>query len=183
MHAKLLLLFPTLCDPMHYSLPGSSVHGILQETILEWVAMLSSRESSRPKDRTRVSCLAGMFFTAESPWKPPFYPPYLPLLKCWSWACSSSESLRYFTSSVPPAHLHGHCLSLGSHHLSLLQSNSVCSVSYWESITCTAALGSCHIFVQPPLSKQLRSARYWAMCLSLMFESDRVSRLLKNYNP
>ena len=36
----------TLCDPMDYSLPGSSVHGILQVRIMEWVAMPSSRESS-----------------------------------------------------------------------------------------------------------------------------------------
>ena len=38
----------TLCDPMGYSLPGSSVHGILQTRMLEWVAMLSSRGSSWP---------------------------------------------------------------------------------------------------------------------------------------
>ena len=45
----------TLCDPMDYSLPGSSVHRILQARILEWVSMPSSRRSSRPKDLTRVS--------------------------------------------------------------------------------------------------------------------------------
>ena len=39
-------LCPTLCDPMDYSPPGSSVHGIFQAGILEWVAMLSSEESS-----------------------------------------------------------------------------------------------------------------------------------------
>ena len=41
--AKLLQLCPTLCDPMDYSPPGPSLHGILQERILEWVAMPSSR--------------------------------------------------------------------------------------------------------------------------------------------
>ena len=46
----------TLCDPMDCSLPGSSVHGILQATILEWVAMPSSRGSSQPRDGTHVSC-------------------------------------------------------------------------------------------------------------------------------
>ena len=46
MHAKLLQSCPTLCDPMDYSPPGSSVHGILQARILEWVAMSSSRGSS-----------------------------------------------------------------------------------------------------------------------------------------
>ena len=44
---------PTLCDPMnYYSPPGSSVHGILQARILEWVAMPSSRGSSQPRDQT-----------------------------------------------------------------------------------------------------------------------------------
>ena len=41
-------LCPTLCDPMNCSLPGSSVHGILQARILQWVALTSSRGSSRP---------------------------------------------------------------------------------------------------------------------------------------
>ena len=54
---------PTLCDPMVCSPPGSSVHGILQARILEWVAMPSSRGSSWVKDQTRVSCTAGRFFT------------------------------------------------------------------------------------------------------------------------
>ena len=50
---------PTLCDPMDCSPPGSSVHGILQARILEWVVMPFSRGSSQPRDRTRVSCTAG----------------------------------------------------------------------------------------------------------------------------
>ena len=48
--------------PMDYSLPGSSVHGILQARILEWVAISYSRGSSRPRDQTWVSCNAGRFF-------------------------------------------------------------------------------------------------------------------------
>ena len=48
---------------MGCSLPGSSVHGILQARILEWVAMLSSRGSSWPRDQTRVYHIAGRFFT------------------------------------------------------------------------------------------------------------------------
>ena len=44
-------LYLTLCDPMDYSLPASSVHGILQARILEWVAIPFSRGSSWPKDR------------------------------------------------------------------------------------------------------------------------------------
>ena len=53
----------TLCDPVDCSLPDSSVHGILQARIVEWVDMLSSRGSSQPMDQTQVSCIAGGFFT------------------------------------------------------------------------------------------------------------------------
>ena len=56
---------PTLCDPMDCNLPGSCVHGIFQARILEWVAILFSRGSSRPRDRTRVSCIADRFFTRK----------------------------------------------------------------------------------------------------------------------
>ena len=52
------------CNPMDYSPSGSSVHGILQARILEWVAMPSSRGSSGPRGQTRVSCIAGRFFTS-----------------------------------------------------------------------------------------------------------------------
>ena len=52
---------PTLCDPMDCSPPESS--GILQEGILEWVAMPSSRGSSQPRDQTQMSHIAGGFFT------------------------------------------------------------------------------------------------------------------------
>ena len=53
----------TLCDPMDCSLPGSSVHGISQARILEWVAISFSRGFSRPRDRTQVSGIAGRHFT------------------------------------------------------------------------------------------------------------------------
>ena len=63
---------PTLCEYMDYSPLGSSAHGILQARILEWVAFPFSRDlpfpfsrgSSQPRDQTRVSCIAGRFFTS-----------------------------------------------------------------------------------------------------------------------
>ena len=51
-------------DPMDYSPPGSSVHGILQAIILESVAIPFSRGSSQSRDRTQGSCIAGGFFTS-----------------------------------------------------------------------------------------------------------------------
>ena len=63
-------LVPLLCDPVDYCPPGSSVHRILQARTLEWVAMPSSRGPSRLRDQTRISLVAGRFFTSEPPKKP-----------------------------------------------------------------------------------------------------------------
>ena len=53
----------TLCDPMDYSLPGSSVHGILQAVLQEWVAVPFSSGSFQPRDQSQVSLFASRFFT------------------------------------------------------------------------------------------------------------------------
>ena len=57
---------PALCDPMDCSPPGSSVGGILQARILEWVAISFSRGSSQPRARTWVSCIAGRLFMVSA---------------------------------------------------------------------------------------------------------------------
>ena len=54
---------PTLCDPMDCSLSGSSVHGIFQARMLEWIAISFSRGSSQPRNQTRVSHIVGRHFT------------------------------------------------------------------------------------------------------------------------
>ena len=53
----------TPCDPIDYSLPGASVHGILWARILEWVAFIFSRGSSQPRDQSQVSHIADGFLT------------------------------------------------------------------------------------------------------------------------
>ena len=58
--------YPTVCDPMDCSLPGSSVHGISQARILEWVAISFSRGFSWSRDQTQVPCTAGRFFYGQS---------------------------------------------------------------------------------------------------------------------
>ena len=69
---------PTLCDPVDCILPGSSVHGILQARILEWVAISFSRGSSPPRDKTQVSHIAGrhcnLWATREAPAEPQVKP-------------------------------------------------------------------------------------------------------------
>ena len=69
--AKLLQLCPTLCDPMDHSPPGSSVQGILQARILEWVAMPSSRGSSPPREPPCLMppALAGGLLTSSDTWE------------------------------------------------------------------------------------------------------------------
>ena len=73
-YQKVKVLVPqwclTLCDPVDCSPPGSSVLGILQARILEWVAIPFSRGSSQPRDRTQVSPIEGGFLPAEPQGKP-----------------------------------------------------------------------------------------------------------------
>ena len=69
---SVIQLCPILCNTLDCSPPGSSVHGILQARILEWVAISFSRGSSRPRDWkciSRVSCIAGGFFTCWTIWE------------------------------------------------------------------------------------------------------------------
>ena len=78
---------------MDCSLPGSSVHGILQAGILEWVSTSLSRGSSRPRDQTQVSCITGRWFT--------------------NWAMKEAEQLLEFaqihvhrvSNAIQPSHL------------------------------------------------------------------------------
>ena len=69
------------CNPMGCSPPGSSVHGIIQARILEWVAISSSRRSFRPRDGTQVSCMQADSVPSEPPGKPHVF-----------WSLGDSES-------------------------------------------------------------------------------------------
>ena len=81
---------------MDCSLPGSSVHGILQARILEWVAMPFSRGSSRSKDWTWVSCIAGRFFTIWATRGEPFGPSLL------LWKKKDAHSTLLVTWTIQP---------------------------------------------------------------------------------
>ena len=61
--SKVIQSCPTLCDPVDCSLPGSSVHGILQARTLEWVAISFSRGSSQSRDWTQLSRIVSRCFT------------------------------------------------------------------------------------------------------------------------
>ena len=68
---------PTLCDPVDCSLPGASVQEILQARILEWVAISSSRGSSRPRDQTHISCIGRRILTTEPHGEPTHTPNHI----------------------------------------------------------------------------------------------------------
>ena len=75
----LLQSCPTLCHPVDYNPPGSSVHGVLQARILEWVVMPSSRGSSRPRGQSHMSCLRHwqmVSFTTSATWEVPTKTPW-----------------------------------------------------------------------------------------------------------
>ena len=92
--AKLLQLCSTLCDPMDCSPPGSSVHGMSQAKILEWVAISFSRVSPPIRDQTLVSCTGRGFFTTKPILKPQLPSPALSL------SLSLSLSLHSLASSL-----------------------------------------------------------------------------------
>ena len=83
-----------LCKPVDYSLPGSSVHGILQARILEWVAISFSSGSFLLKDGTRFSCISGRFFAVWATREADWWTSQL----CW-WACINTNLCQYKKST------------------------------------------------------------------------------------
>ena len=106
-------LFLTLGDPMNCSPPGSSVPGISQARILEWVAISSSRVSSQPRDWTQVSYIAGRWFFYFILFYLPFEPPGKLLMNVYQLNFFHTEPIpkyspfsRFLTSSsllLPPS--------------------------------------------------------------------------------
>ena len=98
----------TLCDPMDCSPPGSSVPGVLQARVLEWVAISSPSGSFRARDRTRVSYVSctgfgagGEFFTTSSTWETLQCPGVAP--KCsrdLAWTCAPTHHSLSRSDSV-----------------------------------------------------------------------------------
>ena len=90
--------FFSLCDALDYSLPGSSVHRIHQARILEWVVILLSRESSRPRDWTFVSSIGRrILYTWATRW--------LPFYKLAMCILGMRVGEGYETPSYPPTNL------------------------------------------------------------------------------
>ena len=104
------------CNPRGCSLPGSSVHGNLQARILEEVAISSSRGSSRPRNQTRVSCIAGRFFTNRA----------------------AREAPMCVYARAPSHILFQASLSQGTGHSSLSHTAGPCCLSILRVMVCSA---------------------------------------------
>ena len=122
---------PIHCDPMDCSPPGSSVHGILQATILEWVAIPFFRGSFQPRSWTQVSCIAGRFFTI--------------------WAIR--KALSYSNPSMPKHVLRTHPflpqVRLLCHSSALIQGlvpSWLCSRAPWPPASCSAVFLTLQIY-------------------------------------
>ena len=85
----------TVCDSMDCSPPVSSVHQILQARRLDWVAILFSKESSQPMDRTQVSWIIGRFFIIWAHQGSPLYFPSFYSAECISHLLSTLSKLFY----------------------------------------------------------------------------------------
>ena len=88
---------PNLCDPVDFSPPGSSVYGIVQASVLEWVAISSCRGSSQPSDELTspvFPALAGWFFTTEPRGNPPAMQE-MQEIRVWSPAGGNGNPLQY----------------------------------------------------------------------------------------
>ena len=92
---------PTLCDPVDCSPSGSSVRGILQARILEWVAISFSRGSSWPRDQNQVSHIAGRHFTLWATREA-----HKVSFKFIQWITKYSRNLKMLSNIVFEAHLH-----------------------------------------------------------------------------
>ena len=129
---KVIQSWPTFCDPIDYS-----VHGIPQARILEWVDFPFSRGSSWPRDRIRVSCFAGGFFTSWALREAPSViilnlSTYLLFLsKC----NQSSESTGFLPQWLPP-----HLVQAPPPHC-LAWSVSLGGLNFFYSIACWTGIG------------------------------------------
>ena len=105
-----LSIIPILCDPMDCSPSDSSVHGIFQERILEWVAISYSMGSFRPRDQTHISCTGRWFFITVPLGSPQITCYYYPIQYS-DCACSVKMHVFHHILKILSHNLSNQCLS------------------------------------------------------------------------
>ena len=156
---------PTLCHPMACSLPGSSIHGIFQARILEWVAISFSRRSSQPMDWTRVSRIVGRCFTIWATREVQIYG-YLPGKACVSrcvHACMPVQSLQLCLTLCNPID----CNPPGSSIHGILQA----SILVW--IVVPPSRGSSQPGIKPRFPALQVDSLHWATRAAHVLEGGR----------
>ena len=93
-----------LCDPTDCSPPGSSIHGVLQARILEWVSIPFCRGSFQPRDWTRIACIAGRLYTIWATREAPRRGHICSFLSWW-WTRTHSHCTCHSFSPIIPTHL------------------------------------------------------------------------------
>ena len=174
-HAKSLQSCLTLCNPKDRSPPSSSVHGILQTRILEWVAKLSSKGSScsRIEPASLVSAeFVGGFFTSSATWEAP----------C-PFQLSSVQSLSHVWLFATP------WITACQASLSITNSRSSLRLTSIESVMWSSHLILCHpLLLLPPIppsirvfsnesTLHLRWPKYWSFSFSII-PSKEIPRLI-----
>ena len=124
--------YPTLLDPMDCSQPGSSVHGLLQARILEQVTSPFSRESSWSRDRTRIYCIAGRFFTV--------WATVLRVYYGWRWFSRSvvSDSCNCMDCNPPDSSIHGISQARILEWVAISFSRGSSQPGEWTQVSCFA---------------------------------------------
>ena len=154
---------PTLCDPMDCSQPDSSVHGILPARILEWVAISSSRGSSRPRNQTHSSCISMsiLYHWAASE-------------ALYSFQFSSVQSFSRVRLFATP------WIAARQASLSITISRSSLELTFMESVMPSSHLILCHpLSLLPPIPPSIRVfsnestlcmrwPKYWSFSFSII---------------
>ena len=167
---------------MDCSQPGSSVHGILQARILEWVAIPFSRGSSWPRDRTRVSCPAGRLFTIWATSETPFLSCGLchsSLITCHSSSICVPAEWNQLTSPTVPA-----VLAVDFYKALLIHCLHLSSFASQESAACPPSWPQVMLSRQQTLSPFSGEALFPGFLCEAIFCNNLIrERNLKNLIP
>ena len=170
--AQSLQSCPVLWDPMDYNLPGSSVYGILQARILEWVAMHFSRGSSRSRDHIQVfcfSCTASGFFLPMSH----LGSLYRTYFCCWCFSVTKlcptlCDPIDYGTPGLPVPH---HLLEFAQVHVNLIGEAIQPSHLLSPLLLLPSFFPSIRVF-SSELALHIRWSKYWGFSFSISSSNE-----------
>ena len=159
-HARLIQLCSTLCDPMDCSPPGSSVHGILRTRILQWVYISSSRGSSWPRDQAcvSISCIGSwVFYYLCHPWRP---------ISGQIDGLIVYELIHFSKNMI--SYLNGYTFYLHSDYSVSLMYVCNCRCCYLVTKLCPTLATPWTVALEAPLSLGFPRQEYWVRCHFLL---------------